>query len=114
MSEKKMLIVDDELMRKIDENRGEMSRAEFLSFLINSKLEDNEATSSAVPSQQYVSRAEYSAFTQDMKDLLRHFFDFFIKDGIKADEQPGNGDFAELSQKLQALTASKFKPKNIK
>ncbi len=113
MSEKKMLIIDDELLRKIDENRGEMSRNEFLSFIINSKLEDNESPSSASPSQ-YVSKAEYAQFTQEMKDLLRHFFDFFIKDGIKADEQPGNGDFADLSQKLQALTASKFKPKNIK
>jgi hypothetical protein len=113
MSDKRMLIVDGELMRKIDENRGEMSRNEFLSFLIISKLEDKETTPSA-GSSQYVSRAEYSAFTQDMKDLLRHFFDFFIKDGIKSDEQPGNGDFAELSQKLQALSAAKFKPRNIK
>ncbi len=111
MSEKRMLIVDDELMRKIDENRGEMSRNEFLSFLISSKLEDHE---SPAVSSQYVSRAEYAEFTQGMKDLLRHFFDFFIKDGIKSDEQPGNGDFAELSQKLQALSASKFKPRNIK
>ena len=111
MSEKRMLIVDDELMRKIDENRGEMSRNEFLSFIINHKLEENE---SPAVSSEYVSRAEYAEFTQGMKDLLRHFFDFFIKDGIKAEEQPGNGDFAELSQKLQALSASKFKPRNIK
>ncbi len=32
MSEKRMLIVDEELLNKIDENRGEMSRAEFINF----------------------------------------------------------------------------------
>ena len=34
MSEKRMLIMPAELVRKIDENRGDMSQAEFISFLI--------------------------------------------------------------------------------
>ena len=34
MSDKKMLIVDAEVVRKVDENRGEMDRSDFISFLI--------------------------------------------------------------------------------
>ena len=47
MTDKKILIVDEETLYKLDENRGEMSRAEFISFLINSQLgekENNNAT----------------------------------------------------------------------
>jgi hypothetical protein len=115
MTEKRMLIVDDELLNKIDENRGEMSRTEFLSFIISNQFGEKESLSiSQSVSSDYVSRAEYLEFTQGMKDLLRHFFDFFIKNDLKQEGQPGNGSLAELTQKLQALSASKFKPKNIK
>jgi len=34
MAEKRMLIVDAELVAKIDDNRGDMSRSEFINFLI--------------------------------------------------------------------------------
>ncbi len=40
MSEKRMLIVDSELLSKLDENHGEMSRVEFINFLINNQLEE--------------------------------------------------------------------------
>jgi hypothetical protein len=111
MTDKRMLIIDDELMSKIDENRGEMSRTEFLSFLISNQFGEKESPSI---SSEYVSRAEYIEFTQGMKDLLRHFFEFFIKNDLKQEGQPGNGNLAELTQKLQALSASKFRPKNVK
>ena len=39
MSEKRMLIVDAEVVRKIDENRGDMSCSEFINFLIDNQLE---------------------------------------------------------------------------
>jgi len=108
MPEKRILIVDDDLLNKIDENRGEMSRSEFLSFLINNQLQEKE---SSPVSGKYVSREEYAEFTQGMKELLRHFFDFFIKDGLKQEEQPEDGNFAELAQKLQSLSVAKIKPK---
>jgi len=111
MPEKRMLIVEDEILSKIDENRGEMSRSEFLSFLINNQLQEKE---SSPASSKYVSREEYAEFTQGMKELLRRFFDFFIKDGLKQEEAPEDGNFAELAQRLQSLSASKIKPKSTK
>ncbi len=75
MSEKRMLIVDEDLLKKIDENRGDMSRAEFISFIINNQLGEQEKDSPV--SSQYVTREEYQEFTLGMKDLLRRFLDFF-------------------------------------
>jgi hypothetical protein len=112
MSEKKMLIVDDELLRKIDDNRGEMSRAEFINFLIDNQLraEGEERTTSL----QYVNREEFQEFTQGMKELLRRFLDFFISYGMELGEEPKDRTFSELVQKLQALSAAGTKPKSTK
>lgn len=112
MIEKRMLIVDDELLKKIDENRGEMSRNEFISFVINSQLgEQSESTS---VSHQYVNREEYMEFTQGIKDLLRHFLDFFLSYGLELGKEPKDNTFSELVQKLQTLSASGGKPKTSK
>jgi hypothetical protein len=34
MSDKRMLIVDAELIKRIDDNRGDMGRSEFIDFLL--------------------------------------------------------------------------------
>ena len=62
MAEKRMLIIDDELMKKIDENRGEMGRAEFVAFLINNQLE--EKTVGEGIDHRYVEREEFMEFSQ--------------------------------------------------
>jgi hypothetical protein len=112
MTEKRMLIVEDALLRKIDENRGEMSRNEFISYLIENQLGE-QAESPAAP-HQYVSREEYQEFTQGIKELLRHFLDFFLSYGLELGQEPKDKTFAELVQKLQALSASGGKPKAAK
>jgi len=38
MGEKRMLIVDADVVRRIEENRGDMSLSDFISFLIDSQL----------------------------------------------------------------------------
>jgi hypothetical protein len=108
MSEKRMLVVDDVLLKKIDDNRGEMSRAEFIDFLINDQLQEK---GGEVFSQQYVSREEFQEFALGMKDLLRRFLDFFISYGLELGEEPKDHTFNELVQKLQSLSATGGKPK---
>lgn len=111
MSEKRMLVVDEDLLKKIDENRGEMSRIEFINFLISNQLEEQDG---AVTSNQYVSKEEYQEFAQGMKDLLRRFLDFFISYGLELGQEPKDATFAELVQKLQSLSATGGKPKTSK
>jgi hypothetical protein len=112
MSEKRMLIVEDELLRKIDENRGEMSRSEFISFVINNQLGGGGGSESS--SHQYVDREEFQEFSQGMKDLLRRFLDFFISYGMELGDEPKDHTFNELVQKLQSLSAGGGKPKTSK
>jgi hypothetical protein len=109
MAEKRMLIVDDELLRKIDENRGELGRAEFISFIINAHLGADEKHEAGF--RQYVDREEFQEFSQGMKDLLRHFLDFFISYGMELGDEPKDHTFNELVQKLQTLSAGGGKSK---
>ena len=107
MADKRMLIVDAEVSRKIDENRGDLSRSEFLNFLIDSQLKED------VGPQNYVDREEFHQFAQGMKELLRNFLEFFISYGLELGKQPQDKTFEELSQKLQALGSSSSQAKKL-
>ena len=100
MGEKRMLIVPAELVKKIDDNRGDMSQAEFIEFLINSQLQE---TREKVKEQQYVSREEIQRFEQDIKSLLRRFLDFFVSYGLELGKQSPKAEFEELSSRLHEL-----------
>ena len=100
MAEKRMLIVDADVVRKIEENRGDMSRSDFLNFLLESQLKEGAAE------QKFVDREEFEQFAQGMKDLMRNFLEFFLSYGLELGKQPLDKAFEELTQKLQALASS--------
>ncbi len=100
MSEKRMLIVDAELVKKIDDNRGDMSRTEFINFLIASQLKEESKK------QNGVSREEFHQFQEGTKELLRNFLEFFISYGLELGKQPKDSEFEQLTQKLQTLGGS--------
>lgn len=97
MGEKRMLIVPAELIKKIDDNRGDMSQAEFIDFLIDSQLKEESEK------QQYATKEEVRSFEQDMKKLLRSFLDFFVSYGLELGKQSPKTEFEELSSRLQEL-----------
>jgi len=96
-----MLIVPEELVKRIDDNRGEMSRSDFLNFLIENQLKQN--TENAQPAVQYATKEEVKAIEQDTKKLLRSFLDFFINYGLEMGKQPKDSEFEEIASKLQGL-----------
>jgi len=105
MTEKRMLIVDSELLEKIDQNRGDMSRTEFLKFLIDSQTRTEEVLSN----NRYLEKSEFEEFTREMKELLRRFLDFFMSYGMQNNGDSGGPDFNELNQKLQSLSGGYLK-----
>ena len=105
MAEKRMLIVDADVAKKIEENRGDMPIAEFLSFLIDSRL--NGDRSNLQDHREYIDREEFRQFAQGMKELLRNFLEFFISYGMELGKEPQGQDYDELSRKLQELSNSK-------
>jgi len=102
-----MLIIDADVVRKVDENRGDMSRAEFLNFLIDSQFKEETGN------QHYVDKEEFRQFTQGMKELLRNFLEFFISYGLELGKQPQDKTLEKLSQKLQTLGSSDNKAKEL-
>ncbi|MFB0559398.1 MAG: hypothetical protein ACETVS_02570 [Dehalococcoidales bacterium] len=107
MPEKRMLIVDAEVVRKIDENRGDMNRSDFIDFLIDSCMKEDTVK------QNYITKEDFDQFQQGTRELLRNFLDFFISYGLELGKQPKDKTFEELSQKLQALGSAGSKAKNL-
>jgi len=107
MPDKRMLIIDAEVARKIDENRGDMNRSDFVNFLIDSCFKEDSVQ------KDYITKEEFNFFEQGTRELLRNFLEFFISYGLELGKQPSDKTFEELSQKLQALSSSKNKAKNL-
>ena len=101
MAERRMLIVPAELAQKIDDNRGEMGRADFIEYLIDShlKIEAKEKT----PAVQYATREEVKSMEQDLKALLKNFLDFFVSYGLEMGKDLREGEFAEIASKLKGM-----------
>ena len=102
MSEKRMLIVDAELVKRIDDNRGDLGRSEFINFLIESELKEKEEGKK----QGSVTREEFHQFQEGTKELLRNFLEFFISYGLELGKQPSDNEFEQLAQRLQSLGSS--------
>ena len=104
MSEKRMLIMPADLVKKIDENRGDLSQAEFINFLIDGKLgEEGKAAKRSGKEESYVTKTELRSLEQDVKQLLRSFIDFFVNYGLEIGKQSPKAEFDELMGKLQGL-----------
>ena len=101
------LIVDAEVVRRIDENRGAMNRSDFINFLIDSHLQEE------CGKHNYITKEEFNQFREGIRELLRNFLEFFISYGLELGKQPKDKIFEELSQKLQALASSGSKANNL-
>jgi hypothetical protein len=103
MPEKRMLIVDSDAIRKIDENRGDMSISDFINFLIDSQLKQDVNGRN----NDHITKEEFSQFEQGIRELLRNFLEFFLSYGLELGKQPtDNRDLEKLSQKLRSLGGS--------
>jgi len=100
MTEKRMLILEAGTVRKIDENRGDLSVSEFIDILIDSHLDEP-----ATPQQSdLVTKEEFHHFEEGIRDLLRSFLEFFLSYGLELGKHPTDGELDKLSLKLQGLT----------
>ena len=90
-----IMVVDKDVTKQIDENRGEMNRTEFVNFLIQSQLKE------CYSQQSYVGKEEFYRFTQEMKELLRNFLDFILT--LELAKQSQDNSFEEWCQKIEAL-----------
>lgn len=97
MSEKRMLILEAEVVKRIDENRGDMNRSDFINFLIDSQFKESPGK------ENYATKAELHHLETSLKEVLRSFLDFFISYGLELGKTPTAKDSDDLREKLQAL-----------
>jgi len=98
MSEKRMLILDADIAKRIDENRGDMGISEFLNFLM-----DNQMSSDGESRDDYVTKEQFKQFEQSIRDLLKNFLEFFLSYGLELNQQPSCKELEQLNQKMKAL-----------
>ena len=90
MSEKRMLILTAELVQKIDDNRGDLNRAEFIETLINNHFKEETKDDTS-----YATREELLDLETDVKTLFKNFIEFFLNYGL---------EFGKNSQELKEIT----------
>jgi hypothetical protein len=120
MAEKRMLILPAEVIKRIDDNRGDLSQAEFINFLIENQFKESVSEKQGASreeiltlidsqlkelakKQHYATREEIQAFEQDMKVLLKSCLDFFVSYGLELSKDSPQEEFQELSSKLTEL-----------
>jgi len=119
MSDKRMLILPAEIVKKIDDNRGDMSQADFLDYLMESHFK-SDTRSSGVASEEIdtlkrdlaalmtrekklATKDESEAFHEDTKKLLKSFVDFFVGYGLELGDKSPSIDLRDITGKLKDL-----------
>jgi len=92
-----VLVVGGEVIHRVDEHRGEMTRSEFIDFLIQSQLKEG------YKNRNYMEKEEFHRFAQEMKGILRNLLEFFLSWGLELEQQKQDKGFEEWLQKIEAL-----------
>jgi len=100
LNDNKILIVPADLVKKIDDNRGDISRAEFIDALIENIVSEKPESKGA---PVYATKEEMAVFQQDMKQLLKSFLDFFMSYGMEMGETGQQIEIEKFTSKLQGL-----------
>ena len=102
MSDNIILVIPADLVKKIDENCGDMNRAEFIEALIDNLIAEKGESRENVKSD-FVTRTELLVFEQDMKQLLKSFLDFFMAYDVELGENNQQIELDKFTTKLQGL-----------
>jgi len=95
-----IMVVKEDVVKQIDENRGEMNRTEFVNYLIQCQLKE------CFNQQKYVTEEELQHFTRQIMELLHNFLQFFVSYGMALGRKQQKEDFQTLSQQLESFYIS--------
>jgi hypothetical protein len=93
-----VMVVKEDIVKQIDENRGEMNRSEFVTYLIQHQLKE------CYNRHEYVKEEEFQQFTQEIMELLHNFLQFFVSYGMSMGKRQEMDDFQALNQQLESLS----------
>jgi hypothetical protein len=92
-----IMVVKEDVVKQIDENRGEMNRTEFVNYLIQCQLRD------FTGQKEYITKEEFQHFTSQMMELLHNFLQFFISYSMSMGEGQPDTDVQSLTRQLESL-----------
>ncbi len=92
-----IMVVKEDVVKQIDEHRGEMNRTEFVNYLIQCQLKDQ------AHQKKTVSKEEFQMFTRQMTDTLHNFLQFFVSYGISMGKSQQDADVQMLNKQLESL-----------
>jgi len=92
-----IMVVKEDVVKQIDEHRGEMNRTEFVNYLIQCQLKEQASQ------KKSVTREEFQNFTRQMTDLLHNFLQFFISYGMSMGKGQQDTDVQELNRQLESF-----------
>jgi hypothetical protein len=92
-----VMVVKEDIVKQIDENRGEMNRTEFVTHLIQCQLKEY------YNQNNYVTKEEFRQYTQEITELLHNFLQFFVSYGMSMGRRALNEDVQTLNQRLEYI-----------
>jgi hypothetical protein len=92
-----IMVVKEDVVKQIDENRGEMNRTEFVNYLIQCQLRD------FTSQKEYITKEEFHHFTSQMMELLHNFLQFFISYSMSMGEGQPDRDIQSLTRQLESF-----------
>ncbi len=93
-----VMVVKEDVVKQIDEYRGEMNRTEFVNYLIQCQLKG------CYKEQNYVAEEEFQHFCRQITGLMHTFLEFFVSYGIALNSRPQNDDLNALKDRLTLLS----------
>lgn len=94
-----IMVVKEDVVKQVDEQRGEMNRTEFVNYLIQCQLKKEQEQKD----KEYISREEFQNFSHQMIGLLHNFLQFFISYGMAMGQGQADTDIQALNQQLESF-----------
>lgn len=92
-----IMVVKEDIVKQIDKNRGELNRTEFVNYLIQCQLDEQNNQ------VQYVKREELDDFMRQIMELLHNFLQFFVSYGMSLGKSQNDEDLQNLNQQLESF-----------
>ena len=98
-----VMVVKEDVVKQIDEHRGEMNRTEFVNYLIQCQLKEQ------FNQKNGISVEEYQQFKRQMLELLHNFLEFFVSYGMSLSKDQ-HENIQALNKQLESFQKSNENP----
>ena len=92
-----VMVVKEDIVKQIDEHRGEMNRTEFVNYLIQCQLKEQ------FDQKNSISIEEFQQFKRQMLELLHNFLEFFVSYGMSLGQGKIDENIHTLSKQLESI-----------